>query len=252
MIYLKTRDEIKIMKKAGAIAASTMREVEKSIRPGVRAVELDKIAENKIKSLGAESSFKKVEGYKHTICATPNDWVVHGVPGEYELLEGDIVGIDLGAYYKGFHSDIAYTFPVGKVNEKSKKFLETGKKALKEATTQVKVGGKIGDISQTIQSLVENAGYSVVRELVGHGVGRELHEDPLVPGIGKKGTGDEIKEGLVIAVEVIYNQGKPAVKLLPDGWSISTADGLLGGLFELTVAATKKGPLVLTPLRAGL
>ncbi|MDP2720894.1 MAG: type I methionyl aminopeptidase [bacterium] len=246
MIYLKTKEEIKIMAKAGQIAASALRQIAKNVRPGVKVNDLDKIADEKIKSFGAESSFKKVNGYQYTICTTPNDWVVHGIPENYVLKEGDILGVDLGAYFEGFHSDLAYTFPVGKVSDERRKFLATGEKALQAAVKKVKIGGRIGDISETIQHTVERAGYSVVKELVGHGVGRNLHEDPLVPGIGKKDTGEKIEEGIVLAVEVIYNQGKPQVQLLPDGWSIATKDGLLAGLFETTVAATKKKPLVLT------
>ena len=234
------------MAKAGQIAANALRQVAKNIRPGVKVSDLDKITEEKIKNLGAESSFKKVNGYQYTICVTPNDWVVHGIPGNYVLREGDILGVDLGAYFKGFHSDLAYTFPVGKIDNERRKFLATGEKALQAAVKKVRIGGRIGDISETIQNMVESAGYSVVRELVGHGVGRNLHEDPLIPGIGKRGTGEKIEDGMVLAVEVIYNQGKPQVQLLPDGWSIATKDGLLAGLFESTVAATKKEPLVLT------
>ncbi|HEX7456297.1 MAG TPA: type I methionyl aminopeptidase [Candidatus Nanoarchaeia archaeon] len=246
MIYLKTKEEIKLIHKAGQIAAAAMREVAGNIRPGVKSSDLDKIAENKIRQLGAESSFKTVDGYKHSICTTPNELVVHGIPGDYVLRNGDILGVDLGAYYKGFHSDMAQTFPVGQVSEEREKFLKVGNLALKGAIKQVKVGGRIGDVSDAIQTVVEGAGYSVVRELVGHGVGRELHEDPLVPGVGKKGAGEEIKEGVVLAIEVIYNQGPPSIQLLPDGWTISTKDGSYSGLFERTLAATKKGPLVLT------
>jgi methionyl aminopeptidase len=246
MSYLKNKEEIKIIHKAGQISAAAMREVANNIRPGIKCIDLDKIAERKIRQLGAESSFKKVAGYNHSICTTPNDWVVHGVPGNYVLREGDIIGVDLGAYYKGFHSDMAHTFPVGKISDEKKKFLKAGTRALSQAIKSVKVNSKIGDISSSIQQTVEKAGFSVVRELVGHGVGRDLHEDPLVPGIGKKGTGEDIKEGIVLAVEVIYNQGEHTIQLLPDGWSISTKDSLLSGLFERTVAATNKGPLVLT------
>ena len=234
------------MYKAGQISAAAMKEVSKNIHPGVKVRDLDKIAEKVIAEQGAESSFKKVAGYKHSICITPNDWVVHGIPGDYTLSEGDVLGVDLGTFYKGFHSDMAHTFPVGDVDKERKRFLDAGKSALAKATQHVRVGKRIGDISSSIQTTIEGMGYSVVRELVGHGVGRDLHEDPLVPGVGTKGTGEEIKEGLVLAIEVIYNKGKPSVQLLPDGWSISTKDGSLSGLFESTVTATKKGPLVLT------
>ena len=248
MTYLKSKEEIKIMLKAGEIAATAMKEVAKNIRAGIKVSELDRIAGEKIRDLGAESSFKKVPGYKYSTCITPNELVVHGIPGAYILREGDILGVDLGAYYQGFHSDMAYTFPVGKISSEKKRFLSVGKKALEEAVKRIKVGSRIGDISSTIQTVIEESGYSVVKELVGHGIGRDLHEDPLVPGRGKKTTGEEIKKGMVIAVEVIYNLGKSSIRLLPDGWSIATSDGSPSGLFEKTVAATAKGPLVLTQL----
>jgi methionyl aminopeptidase len=246
MVYLKNKEEIRIMHKAGRIAAGAMKQVAVNIQPGAKCIELDKIAENKIRQLGAESSFKKVAGYRHSVCTTPNDWVVHGIPGNYVLNKGDIVGVDLGAYYKGFHSDMAQTFPVGTISDEREKFLKAGETALKLAIGNVKIGRRIGDISNSIQHTIEKSGFSVVRELVGHGIGHDLHEDPLVPGVGKKSTGEEIKEGMVLAVEVIYNQGGHTVQLLPDGWSISTKDGLISGLFERTVAVTKTGPLVLT------
>lgn len=246
MIYLKTQSEIKIMHKAGQIAAAALAEIAENIKPGVKASQLDTVAETKIKDLGAESSFKKVEGYHYNTCITPNDLVVHGIPDDYTLSEGDILGVDLGAYYQGFHSDLAYTFPVGEVSAQRQEFLSVGERALWEAIKEVKIDARIGDISNKIQTLVEGSGYSVVRELVGHGVGRELHEDPLVPGRGRKGSGGVLKEGMVLAIEVIYNFGKEGVKLLADGWSISTSDSSVSGLFEHTVAVTKKGPLVLT------
>lgn len=246
MTHLKTNEEIKLMAKAGDITAKAMGAVAKKIYPGIRTIELDKIAEDTISRLGGESSFKKVKGYKHTICATPNDWVVHGIPGEYKLKEGDIVGIDLGSYYKGFHSDMAQTFPVGSISKEAKRFLEVGSKALEEAIKKVKRDNRIGDISSTIQKLVEVGGYSVVRELVGHGIGRQLHEDPLIPGVGKEGKGLKIEKGMVLAIEVIYNKGSKEIQLLPDQWSITTKDGEIAGLFERTIAVTEKGTLVLT------
>jgi methionyl aminopeptidase len=246
MIYLKNKNEIKIMRQAGRIAAEALGEVEKKISSGVKVADLDKIAEKNINKFGASSSFKTVDNYKFTICATPNEQVVHGIPGSYILKEGDILGVDLGALYKGFHSDMARTFPVGDISKEKKRFLSTGEKALKEATKRVEIGNRIGDISSTIQKIIEQAGYSVVREFVGHGVGRQLHEDPVVPGRGKKGLGEKIEEGLVLAVEVIYNKGESEVQMLSDGWTVITKDNAPSGLFELTVVATKKGPLVLT------
>ena len=246
MIYLKTAEEIKIMQKSGRIAALVMREVSKNIQPGVTTMDLDKIAEDLIIKLGAQPSFKRVQGYKYTICATPNYQVVHGIPTNKKLKNGDILGIDLGAHYKGFHSDMAKTFAVGKISNENSLFLSVGEKTLNKAIGEIKIGSHVGNISNLIQENIERSGYSVVREFVGHGVGRELHEDPLVPGVGEKGTGPEIKEGMVLAVEVIYNKGGRQVSILSDGWTVETNDKLDSGLFELTVAATKKGPLVLT------
>ena len=246
MIKLKSESEIKTMARSGAITARTMEEVKTKVRSGITTLELDQIAENKIKQLGGESSFKKVEGYRHSICVSPNDRVVHGIPGNQVLKEGDVLGIDLGAFYDGFHSDMAETVIVGEDKRSARAFLDIGKKALEEALAQVKTGNRIGDISSTIQERIEGAGYSIVRELVGHGVGRDLHEDPLIPGRGKRGSGEKIVAGMVLAVEVIYNEGGHQVQLLEDGWTISTVDGSLSGLFERTIAVTKKGSVVLT------
>ena len=246
MSNLKNSKEIEIMRQAGEITARALEEVEKNIKIGVDTKKLDEIAEIVIRRAGAEPSFRKVEGYKYCICATPNDLVVHGIPRRYRLKAGDIIGIDLGAYFKGYHSDMAHTYLIGQDDPEKKKFLRIGEETLWRAIKEARVGNKIGDISNVIQTNVERAGYSVVRELAGHGVGRDLHEDPLVPGRGKKGTGPDIKEGMVLAIEIIYNMGKPQVSLLADGWTIATKDRGLSGLFERTIAVTKKGPVVLT------
>ncbi len=246
MSYSKTKAEIDLIKTAGRISALAMKEVEKYLKPGVTTLEIDKIVEDIFKKNGAESAFKKVEKYKYSICATPNDWVVHGLPDDIKIENGDIVGIDLGALYKGYNSDMAQTFIIGEVSAETRKFLKVGEDTLWKAIDQARIGNHIGDISATIQENIEGVGYSVVRELVGHGVGKSLHEDPMIPGIGKKGKGALIEVGLVIAVEIIYNQGKPQIVLLEDGWTIATKDGSLGGLFERTIVVTKKGPVVLT------
>ncbi len=234
------------MREAGRISALAMKEVEKHLKPGISTLEIDRIVEKVFKEHGADSAFKKVEKYKYSICTTPNDAVVHGIPDGYRLKDGDIVGIDLGALYKDYNSDMAETFIIGTVSKETRKFLETGKKALWEAIKQAKPGNRVGDISNKIQSIVEGGGYSVVKELVGHGVGKVLHEEPMIPGKGKKGAGELLQEGMVIAVEIIYNLGKPGIMLLDDGWTIASKDGSLAGLFERTIAITKKGPVVLT------
>lgn len=243
---IKTKDELAKMRIAGQISALAMREVEKALKPRVTTEQLDKIVEDVFKKSGAEPSFKTVGSYQYSICATPNDWVVHGLPGNYELKAGDIVGIDLGALYRGYHSDMAQTFAVGKVNPKVKDFLETGERALWRAIKTATAGSRVGDISNVIQTEVERKGFSVVKELVGHGIGRSLHEEPLIPGRGYKGTGPHLHEGMTIAIEIIYNFGKPQIVLLEDGWTIASRDGSLAGLFERTVEITSEGPVVLT------
>lgn len=235
------------MKKAGNICAKALKKVLSEVRPGVLCSELNKIAREEITKDGADSSFMTVDDYKWTICTTINDQVVHGIPTDTALKEGDILGIDIGARYKGFHSDMATTVAVGKVSDHQKEFLEKGKKTLEKAIRRAKVGGHIGDISSTIQKEIESAGYDIVKNLTGHGVGRELHEEPMVPGFGKEGKGPKILENMVLAIEVIYAQGSGEVKIEKDNWTISTKDGSLGGLFEQTVAITKNGPIVLTP-----
>ncbi len=246
MSYLKTKTEIEKMTAAGRISAKAMALVGKLVKPGITTLELDKKVEEVFKQAGADSAFKQVEGYKFSICSTPNNQVVHGLPNNEPLVTGDIVGIDLGALFQGYNSDMAQTFAVGKVTAGVSRFLRTGEEALAKALAQAQVGNHIGDISSAIQTVIEKAGYSVVREFVGHGVGKELHEEPWVPGIGKKGSGERLEEGLVIAIEIIYNQGKSGVALLPDGWTVVTKDSSLSGLFERTVAITDKGPVVLT------
>lgn len=258
MIDYKTPEEIKIMQYGGHILATVLGEVMDAAVPGVTETELDKMAEVRIRELGGEPGFMKVKGYHHTTCFSTNDVVVHGIPSGYTLKEGDVVGIDCGVFYKGFHTDMSETRRVAKSNAqetklKSKdeidKFLEVGKIALEEAIEQAVIGNRVGHIGQTIQRIVEKeAGYSVVRSLIGHGVGKELHEAPEVPGylIGNINRTPLLKEGMTIAIEVIYNMGTPDVVLDSDRWTIRTQDGALSGLYERTVAITKEGPLMIT------
>lgn len=255
MIKIKNEEEIKIMVASGHILAEVLNQVLKRVKPDISELELDSLAEKLIIEKGGEPGFKKVPGYKHAICVSTNDVVVHGVPSEYRLKEGDIIGIDCGVYYKGFHSDMSETIRVRsedskiKTNDPTDKFLQTGKKALEKGIKAAKLGNHVGDISKTIQDIVEGNGYSVVRSLVGHGVGRDLHEEPEVPGylMGSINKTPILREGMVLAVEVIYNMGKSeVVQEVADGWSIKTEDGSLSGVFERTLAITKNGPLVLT------
>jgi len=257
MTNLKTKDEIEIMRTGGKILAEVLREVLNHAKTGISELELDQLAERLILKKDAEPAFRKIENYKHAICISTNDVVVHGVPTTYKLKEGDIVGIDCGVFYKGFYTDMAETLRVKSQisNLKSQKedeidrFLQAGERAMWEGIKVAKFGNRIGDISKAIQEAIEGQGYSVVRSLIGHGVGRELHEEPEVPGfldidISKTPV---LKAGMTIAIEVIYNMGKSEVIYSnTDGWTIKTKDGSLSGLFERTIALTKGGTVVLT------
>lgn len=247
MVDLKTEKEIEIMRAGGKILGAVLFQVLKQIRPGVPELELDRLAEKLILEKGGKPAFKRVKGYHNTICVSVNDVVVHGIPGSYQLKEGDIVGIDCGVYYRGFNTDMAETITIGKGK---KKFLKTGKKALEEAIKMAKAGNHIGHISKTIQDIVEEAGYSIVRSLVGHGVGKKLHEKPEVPGFLTQPISEtpRLVVGMTIAIEVIYNQALPDVVLADDGWTIKTKDGSLSGLFEKTVAIAENGPVILTTI----
>ena len=256
MIDLKTKEELGIMRVGGKILAEVLKEVIKNVRVGISELELDQLAEKLILKKGAEPGFKKVDGYKHTICISTNDTVVHGIPTDYRLKEGDVVGIDCGVYYKGFHTDAAHTVRVAKSEKRKAKsrdeidrFLATGEKAMWEGIKAAKLGNRVGNISKTIQSLVEKQGYSVVRSLIGHGVGKSLHEEPEVPGFLSEPVLKTplLQQGMTIAIEVIYNMGKSDVIYSnSDGWTIKTKDGSLSGLFERTIVITNEGPIVLT------
>ncbi len=244
MISIKSKEEIEIMQKAGNIASKVLKKTLSSVVPGITTLELDKIAEEEIVKLGASPSFKMVDEYEFSTCININDGLVHGLPNNYKIKKGDLVSIALGAYLDGFHSDLSYTIEVEtNVHEE---FLNLGKKALEAGIEKCLVGNHIGDISYAMQSVIEAGGCTVSRDLVGHGIGRELHEDPYVPGYGKPGKGSEIQEGMVFAIEIIYQKGSPEIIIAEDDWTIKTADGSLAGLFEHTVAATKSGPEILT------
>jgi methionyl aminopeptidase len=256
MIDIKTPQELKIMQKSGSILADVLWEVLKHIKPGVSELEIDEMAERLIRERGGEPGFKKVKGYHHTICACTNEVVVHGIPSQYRFKQGDIVCIDCGVFYQGYHSDMAETILIKNEKRKDKKdkekeyFLQIGKKALGAGIGQAIIGNRIGNISQVIQNIVEkDGGYSIVRSLIGHGVGKELHEDPEVPGFLDQPIvrTPKLVEGMTIAIEVIYNMGRADVVYTgTDDWTIKTADGSLSAVFERTVAITKNGPLVLT------
>lgn len=255
MIKIKTREEIEIMKEGGKILAAVLFEVMKSAKVGVSEIELDKLAEKLILAKGAEPGFKKVKGYNYTTCISTNDVVVHGIPTDYKLKENDVIGVDCGVYYKGFYTDMAQTKKVRSEEAKAQnkdetdKFLETGENAMWKAIRIAKEGRRVGDISKAIQDEVEAQGYSVVRSLVGHGVGKELHEEPEIPGFLNKPISETplLKENMTLAIEVIYNMGKSEVVYAGgDNWTIATGDGSLSGLFERTIMVTKKHPKVIT------
>jgi methionyl aminopeptidase len=250
MINQKTPQELKIMEQSGKILGETMWELIKHLKPQVSELEIDTLAEKLILEKGGEPGFKKVEGYRHTICVSTNDVCVHGIPSNHKFKLGDIVGIDCGVYYRGFHTDMSETVCIGNASKDVNIFLQTGKKALNAGIKQAQIGNRVWDVSLAIQDIVEDkGGYAVVRSLVGHGVGRELHEEPEVPGYvhGKIKNSPVLKEGMVIAIEVIYNMGGPELILDNDGWTLRTRDGKLSGLFERTVAITRAGPQILTP-----
>lgn len=251
MIDDKTRKKIEAMREAGKILGEVLQEVVRAVKPGITEIELDRLAERLILEKGGEPGFKKVEGYQHTICVSTNDVVVHGIPKERVLQEGDIIGIDCGVYLNGFHTDMAETVIVGKTtNPEITKFLERGKKAMYEGIRQAKAGRRVGNISQAMQEQIEHiGGYSVVRSLVGHGVGKELHEDPEIPGYLEREirSTPTLHEGMTIAVEIIYNMGKADVQYDgSDDWTISSTDRSLAGLFERTILVTSEGPELIT------
>lgn len=236
------------MRESGRINAKALRRVLESVKVGVTGLELEEVAKTEIIKNGGILAFPTEPGYKWATCITINEQVVHGIPTNREIKEGDVVSIDVGAIFKDWYTDTAWTVLVGKDSEKER-FLSAGEEALWLGIKQAVEGKRIGDIGYAIQSKVEGSGYSVVRSLIGHGVGKALHEDPEIPGYGKPGTGLVLKTGMTLAIEVIYNQGGPEVVLGKDNWTISSADGSLGGLFEMTVIVGKEKPEVLTDFR---
>ncbi len=250
MIPIKSEKEIKVMREGGRITAEVLAEVLAETKVGTTTLELNNLAEKLILAAGGKPSFKGFQDYPFAICININEGVVHGIPTKRKLKVGDVVTVDLGVLYKDLHTDTARTVKVQsakcKVQNSIDKFLGTGQRALDEAIKRCQVGKTVGDISHTIQKAVEEARYNVVRELGGHGVGRKLHEPPFIPEYGQPGTGPILKEGMTLAIEVIYAQKSGKIELLSDDWTIVTADGSLAGLFEHTVAVTKSGPIVLT------
>ena len=242
--------ELKLMRQSGKIAASALRKALESIKEGVDEMTVDKVAEETIYNLGGDLSYKDVPNYSFATCISVNEQVVHGLPTKRKFENGDIVSVDLAVCFKGWHTDCAWSVVVGDSpsdNDK-RRFLKVGEQALWEAIEQAVEGKRVGDISNAIQERVEGAGYSVVRSLVGHGIGKKLHQEPEIPGYGQKGAGLKLKSGMSLAIEVIYTSGRHGVVLGEDGWTFSTADGSWGGLFEMTVVVGRKEAEVLMDL----
>ena len=247
MIKIKSQEEIELMREACRITRDTLKIIENSIKVGVSTKELDKIAYDYIKSQDATPSFKNYEGFPASICASINDTIVHGIPSDNIVLkEGDIISIDVGAKYKGYNGDAARTFPVGKINAKSKRLIKITEQSFFEGIKGLKSGAYVGDISHRIQTFVEKNGYSIVRELVGHGVGKNLHEDPMIPNFGRAGSGPRLNANTTIAIEPMVNMGERYVTFCSDGWTCKTKDGLPSAHYENTVLITENGVEILT------
>ena len=239
MIDYKTEEEIEVQRKSSLLVGKTLAEVAKLIEPGVTTLRLDKVAEEFIRDNNAIPGFKDYNGFPNTLCTSVNDQVVHGIPSDKPLKEGDIVSVDCGVLFEGFYGDSAYTFAVGEISEEIKQLLEVTKKSLLMGLEKAVVGNRVGDIGYTIQQYTESFGYGVVRELVGHGVGKNLHESPEVPNYGRRKSGLKLKQGLVLAIEPMINLGTREVKQLKDGWTIVTADGKPSAHFEHDVAVKR-------------
>jgi methionyl aminopeptidase len=251
MIILKTPDEIAIMAKASRIVAEVLEILKQGVRPGVTTDELDRVAELEIRARGAIPAFKGYRNYPKTLCASVNEQVVHGIPSKRVLKEGDIIGLDLGAIVGGFYGDSAVTVAVGRIDEKTAALVRITEESLSLAIEQARVGNRLSDISHAVQRHVEAAGYSVVTEFVGHGIGRQLHEEPQVPNYGKPGQGPRLQAGMLLAIEPMVNMGGSAVRVLDDRWTAVTVDGSLSAHFEHTIAIQPSGPaLVLSRLDA--
>ena len=247
MIVRKSPEEIEKMAAAGAIHARTMELVADMIRPGITTGQLDQAAEKFIRSQGAVPSFKGYRGFPGSICASPNSLVVHGIPGDVELAEGDIISVDIGVTLDGWVADGACTFAVGEIDPETARMLAATEASLFDAVEQAQPGNRVGDISHAVQERVEASGFSVIRTLVGHGIGRDMHEDPQIPNYGPAGKGPKLKEGMVLAIEPMVNVGSPEVHMASDGWSVYTDDGSQSAHFEFTVAVTENGPRILNP-----
>ena len=247
MIIKKSLAEIDKMARAGDILVRTMDLLAGKIRPGVTTGELDAAAEKYIRSQGATPAFKGYRGFPGSICASPNDMVVHGIPGKFKLSRGDVLSVDIGVVYDGWVADAARTFPVGEVDPVAAKLLQVTEESLFVAVEQCRPGKRLGDLGHAVQDHVEGAGFSIVRSLVGHGIGRSMHEEPQIANYGQPGTGTRLEEGMVLAVEPMTTAGRHMVRMGDDGWAIYSQDGSVAAHFEFTIAVTADGPRILTP-----
>jgi methionyl aminopeptidase len=252
VIVRKSEREIELIAAAGRVAADTIAHVGRQIEPGVTTEELDRFAEEFIRSQGGIPTSKGYRGFPKAICISPNDMIVHGIPGEYLVQDGDLLTIDVGVTLDGYVADTAYTFAVGEVSAEAERLLEVAQAALAAGIDQAQVDGRIGDVSAAIQRVVEEAGFAVVRALVGHGVGRAYHEDPQIPNYGTPGRGARLSSGMTLAIEPMITAGGVDIVVDDDQWSVYTADGSLSAHFEHTVAVTEAGPRILTPAGAAL
>jgi len=252
MIVRKSPREIDQMAEAGALVARTLDMLREHVQPGITTQELDAVADEFITANGGKSTSRGYKGYPAAICISPNEMIVHGIPGRYRLEDGDIVTCDVGVTLGGLIADSAYTYPVGEIDPEAQRLLDVCQAALAAGIDQARLGNRVGDISHAVQQIVEEAGFSVVRALVGHGVGRSYHEEPQVPNFGAAGRGPALVEGMTIAIEPMITAGGPQIVVADDGWSISTVDGSLSAHFEHTVAVTAEGPRILTAVRADL
>jgi len=246
MVPIKTSDEIKIMIEGGQILAKIMKELEKMVKIGITTKELDKAAEDLVFKYGGKCSFKDYQGFPACLCTSINEEIVHSVPSNRKLKNGDIISLDLGILFKGFHTDMATTIPVGEINPENQRLIRATKKALKRGIKKVKIGNTFGDIGNTIQRYIESQGFSVVKSLCGHGIGKEIHEDPQIPNYGKRRAGIKITEGMVFCLEPMLVTGSPEIKKSKDGYGIVTIDGSFSAHFEHTIAITKDGVKILT------
>ena len=246
MLYLKTDEEIGLLKESNMLVSRTLAEVAKLIRPGITTLYLDRIAEEFIRDNNAVPAFKGYGGFPNTLCTSVNDEVVHGIPSNYELREGDIISVDCGVILNGWVGDSAFTFAVGEIKEEVRRLLDFTRDSLEEGVKAAIAGNRVGDISFAVQSKAESGGYSVVRELVGHGIGKKMHEPPEVPNFGRKGSGPKMEKGLVICIEPMINLGKKETLQMSDGWTIKTADGQPSAHFEYAVAVNRGKADVLT------